>query len=482
MGGAADMRRRIVIWSSLLLTYYTWACYSVFRVDIEELTMKKRVVFVVPQSIWTSKDHLPSLGLACIAAILENDGYDIYILDCELEGYSVTGAADTIAEFKPDAIGLTASSHNRFEAIKLARAIKQRRSVLLFAGGVHFGLTGMDALRNVPELDVIVKGEGEKTTQELLKAYFGGQDLAKIRGIIYKDFNRQIIENPNRALIKDLNVLPDPAWNLFDLDKYDAKLQGYEGGRAIGVMSSRGCPFGCSFCANEAFWGRRFRRFEAERFVKQVEQLYRQYGFRHFDFWDDTFTIPESYAHEVCELVLKKELDIRFYLRTRVDSVNRTMLKIIRKAGGVAIGYGIESGSQTVLDSIPKRITVSQARRSTKMSVDLGFIVKVFLMTSLPGETLRDVEMTIKLAEELKEYGGDRIHVSYGIPTTIYPGTRVEAIAKKRGLLPANFSWNSDYEFETAKNFGRNPVLPCFENPYLSLGEIIKLQNSRSQR
>jgi anaerobic magnesium-protoporphyrin IX monomethyl ester cyclase len=443
--------------------------------------VRKKVVMVVPQSRWTSKDHLPSVGIAYIAAALEREGYDVSIVDCQVSALSLTDAAETIVGCKPDAVGLTASSHSRFWTIELAREIKRRGELLLFAGGVHFGLTGRDALQNVEEMDVIVKGEGEVTTPELLKAWFDGHDLGKVQGIIFRDDHDQIIENPDRAFIQDLNALPSPAWHLLDLDKYDARLEGCPGedGKAVGVLSSRGCPFSCIFCANEAFWRRRLRRLAPERFVDQIEYLNRQYGFRDFDLWDDTFTVVEPHARNVCEEILRRGMDIRLYLRARVDTVNRDLLQLIKRAGGVAIGYGIESGSQRVLDNIDKGITVSRAESTVKMSLDLGYFVKAFFMTSLPGETLKDVEMTLELVENLRLYGGNRISIGAGFPTIIYPGTKIESMAKELGLLPTDFSWNTYHEFETTSELGLNPTLPCFENPGLPLKEILRFRHSR---
>ena len=185
--------------------------------------MKKQVTFVVPQSTWTSKDHLPSLGLACVAAVLERDGFDVSVLDCQALQWSVTDAAKAISNLNSDAVGLTSTSHDRFWAIQLAKEVKKERNPLLLAGGVHFGLTGKDALENVPELDIIVKGEGEVTTGEVLKARFAGDDLSKVQGILYRDGDGRIVENLDRPFIKDLNQMPDPAWHCFDLDRYQAK-------------------------------------------------------------------------------------------------------------------------------------------------------------------------------------------------------------------------------------------------------------------
>ncbi|MFH1998878.1 MAG: radical SAM protein [Planctomycetota bacterium] len=442
--------------------------------------MRKNVVLVVPQKTWASKDHLPSLGLAYIGAVLEGEGYEVSILDCMVMDHSTEEAAERIAERNPDAVGLTTTSHSRFWCIDLAKEIKRRSRPFLFTGGPHFGLTAVDALTNVLELDAIVKGEGEETAKDLLKACFSKSDMGTVRGIFFRDHDGCIIETPDRPPVSDLNALPDPGWHLFDLNKYPARLEGFQDGRAIGVMSSRGCPFGCVFCANNAFWKRDFRKLRPEKFVDQLEHLHREYGYRDFDFWDDTFTVQESHARAICDMIIERGFDFRLYLRARVDRVSKKILKKIRTAGGVAIGFGIESGSQRVLDKIAKGITIDQARLAVKQSIDLGYIVKAFFMTSLPGEKLEDVEKTMRFVDELNAYGGDRIHAGYGCPTTIYPGTQVEAIARKSGLLPRNFSWNRPFESKKMKALGLNPALPHFENASPTIEEIFEFRNTRA--
>lgn len=441
--------------------------------------MRKKVSLVIPQRTWASKDHLPSLGLAFIGAVLEKEGYEVSILDCTVLDLTPEEAAIRIEETKPDAVGLTATSHGRFWCIDLAKEIKNRFNPFLFAGGPHFGLTARDALENVEALDAIVKGEGEETTKELLAAHFSNSDLGKVHGIFFRDKDQNIIETPNRPTVVDMNALPDPAWHLYDLSKYEARLEGFMQGRAIGVMSSRGCPFGCVFCANNAIWNRNFKRLDPDRFLDQLAHLHKEYGYSDFDLWDDTFTVKESHALDVCKGIVDRGFDFRLYVRARVDRVNTRLLERMREAGAVAIGFGIESGSQRVLDQIAKGITVEQARVAVKQSIDLGYIVKAFFMTGLPSETLEDVELTMQLVDELNAYGGDRIHAGYGCPTLIYPGTRVETIARTSGLLPDDFSWNQPYESEKMKALGLNPAIPLFENATPNLDEVFAYRHTR---
>jgi len=440
--------------------------------------MKRKVILVIPQRSWASKDHLPSLGLGYVAAVLERGGYDVSIFDCAILDFSPQDAAELITLERPHAVGITSTSHERFWSINFIREVKKRASLFLFAGGPHFALTYSDALEHIPQIDAIILGEGEITSLQLLEARFNGVPLTSIDGIAFRDASGTVLVTKCRKNIRNLDALPDPSWHLFDLGLYKARLEGFTTGHAIGVMSSRGCPFGCAFCANNAFWRRGFRRMSPERFLSQLELLQNRYGFRDFDFWDDTFTLDPSHASDICSLINKKGLDLRFYLRARVDTVNKGLLEQVRKAGGVAIGLGIESGSQKVLDNIAKGITVEQAKSAVKLSIDLGFVVKAFFMTSLPGETLEDVEMTVKLVDQLKNYGGDRLHACYGSITTIYPGTRIEMLARKTGLLPADFSWNLPYHSQKMEALGLNPALPCFENDSLSIEEILRFWDS----
>ena len=442
--------------------------------------MTRTIVLVVPQNIWISKEHLPSIGLASIAAQLERDGLRVAIVDCQALDLDLDQAADAVCRLNPDAVGLTATSHSRFWAIRLARHLKANGVARVFAGGVHFGLTAMDALSQVPEIDVVVMGEGETTTRELLHAWFDGRDLGDVRGIAYRTPDGQPTETGARPFIADLDALPDPAWHCFEMDRYHAGLEGCPpGGRAIGVMSSRGCPFGCEFCANKTFWHRRLRHLSPERFVNQLGHLHRRYRINDFDFWDDTFTVVESHVREICHRIVRSKMAPRIYLRSRVDTVSPSLLEVLKEAGGVSIGYGVESGSQRILDAIAKGLTVARARETIQRSIDLGFYVKAFFMTSLPGETIEDIQMTMDLVDDLKRYGGSRIQVNYGFPTTIYPGTGIEARARADGLLKDDFSWNRDVQFPAMKALGLNPTLPCFENPGLPLRDILEIHRQR---
>jgi anaerobic magnesium-protoporphyrin IX monomethyl ester cyclase len=432
---------------------------------------RKRIALATAPEPYITKDYLPSVGLGYIAAVLEKTGYEVYIVDSYIHGFSAEEAAETIVGLKPDAVGITSTSHNRSLAIKMMEEIKkQREDILVIAGGKHFGKTDLDALHHIPELDIVVRGDGEETVPELLNAHFAGSDLSKVLGVTYRSTGSKVVRNSDRNFITDLNSLPSPAWHLFEHERYDAMLEGEYKTRSIGFMSSRGCPNSCVFCANDR---RSLRRMDPERFVNEIEFLHTEYGYCGFDVWDDTFTVVRKHAEAICQEILARGLDIKWYARARANTVDQELLKLMKRAGCVAISYGVESGSQRILKNIGKGITVANAREATKMSLDLGFYVKAFFMFSLPGETLEDVKKTLELMEELKKHRYDRLVIMTGI-TIIYPGTDLERLAKNTEILSPDFSWNERVEFEKPKKLGGNPTLPYFENPELPVEDIMK--------
>jgi radical SAM superfamily enzyme YgiQ (UPF0313 family) len=245
-------------------------------------------------------------------------------------------------------------------------------------------------------------------------------------------------------------------------------------------MSSRGCPYSCVFCVNSTFWGRVFRRRDPKKVVDEIEFLQNQYGYEAFEMCDDTFTLAKKHVKNVCEELLDRKIDIRWFVRARVDTADRELLVLMKKSGCVAIAYGAESGSQTVLDRIKKGIKLDQIRKAVKISAELGYYVKVFFMFSHPNETIEDLRKTLKFMDELSGYG---LKVStVGGFTEIYPGTELELLAKEIGSLPRDFSWNTYQIFPKAKLFGGDVFVPPYENPDFPIEEMLRIMKEEWRR
>jgi len=435
--------------------------------------INKKIILLIPPQEKFSKDYIPSLGVGYVAANLEKNGYKVKIIDSHTEHYDNSITIKRILEEDPSAVGVTGVTQNRFNAIEIIRELKkQRKDLFIFVGGRHFHHTSKSTLSLVPEIDVIVKGEGEITAVELLDNYFNKGDFSKVLGIVYcKD--REIISTPERPLIKNLDELPVHAWHLFDLSKYDATLEGEYKTRSIGVISSRGCPNQCTFCANASFWNT-LRLRSPKNFVDEVEFLYKNYNYQGFDFWDDTITLNRNHIFGICQEIINRGLDIIWYARARVNTIDEEMLRIMRKAGCRIISFGVESGSENILKNIKKNITLEQIKKAFELSAKLGFITKAFFMFSLPGEKLIDIKETNKLIYRLLSYGR-KYRVSVYIEkayTLIYPGTEIEKEAIKEGCLDKNFNWNKKQKIKRSVELNLNPHIPVYENKDLPIEKI----------
>ena len=412
---------------------------------------------------------LPFLGIGYVASYLEKAGHNVIIVDAHSENLNHEETVNKILSFNPEMVGFTATTHNRLQAIKVIKELKQKNSsLIIIVGGPHFSLSDINALEVVPEIDCVVKREGEITTKELLDAWPDKNKLKNVLGITYRDNNDQVISNQDRPFIQNLAGLPFPAWHLYNLSKYQKKIYGTDF-RTIGVISARGCPNLCTFCCNAAFSKSVLRLREPKDFVDELEFLKDKYGFRGFNFWDDTLTISKEHVKSICQEILGRKLNINWYARARVNTVDEEIIDIMKKAGCSRISFGIESGSPRMLKEIKKNITLEQARKAVKLSSKAGMIVSLNFIVNLPTETMEDLKMTANLIKEFREY--KNTEASYGF-ALIYPGTVMEKYAKEHNILNNNFSWNSPYQGSKCRITGEDPSVPYMEWPGAELEKI----------
>jgi len=410
---------------------------------------------------------LPFLGLGYIAAYIEKfSHHQVEIFDSHTYGLNASQAAEKILEKNPDVVAVHAITDNRFKAIALFRELKKRKpEIIILTGGPHFSLTARNAMEKVPEIDYILKGEAEKPIIKFLDALENKGDMDLIPGLVSRKADNTICENPIVNLFENLDELPSPAWHLFDMQAYDKPIDGTKI-RSIGVMSARGCPNVCVYCANARSG---LRLMSPKKFVDEVEFLQKEYGFKGFDFWDDTLTMVNEHAIGICEEIIKRKLDIVWYARARVNTVNKDLLQLMRKAGCIRISYGVESGSPRVLKIIRKNITIDQVKEAVRASSDVGMAVVENFMVNLPDETIDDLKQTIEVMKWLRQVKNS--HPAYGF-TVIYPGTELEPMAKERGIMPKDFSWNSPYESPKYKVAGTDPSLFYMEWPGFELEKV----------
>jgi anaerobic magnesium-protoporphyrin IX monomethyl ester cyclase len=445
----------------------------------------KKVVLVIPPQAEMTKEYLPSIGVAYLAAVLEKNGYGVKIIDSFAMGFNGGQTVDSILKESPFLVGVSANTHNRFNAIEIFKQVKERSNNEIFtvAGGPHFSLIPEQALANIPSLGAVVRGEGEETLLQLANhlvkySRINPGELMNVPGLTFRG-DDGIISTPNRDFIKNLDELPSPAWHLFNLDKYNARLEGTISYRAIGISSSRGCPQDCIFCVNSAFWKKFFRRHSPKRFVDEVEFLHKTYGYRAFDFWDDTLTVFKPHAMEICNEIINRGLTIKWYARARVNTVDLELLSLMKKSGCEVISFGVESGSEKILKVIQKNITLKQVRDAARFCKELDLITKFFFIHSLPQETEDDLNLSLDLMNELNSYS-PKFHC-YDSIARIYPGTQLETLAKNEGRFPIDFNWckegqvNIDEGIKNNSTFYIHDNIPLFENKDLPIKKIIEI-------
>lgn len=401
---------------------------------------------------WSKGSSMPPLGLLYIGAVLEKEGADVGIVPADVLGLKERGVASRIREERPDIVGVTSTTENRFQSFKLIRlARKAHPGALTVMGGPHASMAAEDTLAHIPELDLIVRGEGETTTLELFRAFEkAGGDRERLRpllsgidGISYRDTDGRVVTNPPRAPVLDLDALPFPAFHLVPFEKYNFRIEipGRGPLQAVNIMASRGCPFDCNFCATPINWGRHVRMRSPENVVREIEEHVRERGARVIFFYDDTFNANPKRVERICDLILERKLDIFWRAEVRIDLIDRPLLEKMKRAGLFHISFGIEAGSERVRrEVIHKRIELGDFHNLVGWCLELGIIPNVFFIFSHPTETWEEAQETVSIIER---YRG-RVEASVAV-LHVYPGTPLEKTAFETGLLPRDFTWTKRY-------------------------------------
>jgi len=416
-----------------------------------------RVLLTVPPGgymaeRWSQGRMMPALGLAYLAAVLEQQGVEVQLLPCQVLGLTEEQIAARIAEFRPDLVGVTTTTENRFHSFRLAGLVKRAHPpALVVLGGPHLNATALDTLRHIESVDGVVVGEGEETVADLVAALRSGGSLEKIQGLAFRR-EGEIIENPRRPLIPDLDTLPLPARHLEPWDRYDCRMEVPGQGLlpAANMMTSRGCPFDCNFCATPINWGRKVRGLSPERVLAELEHLIERYRARVIWFYDDTFNYNPRRLRRICELIRQRSLDIRWYCEVRVDLLSKADLEVMVRSGCYYIGFGVETASQRISrEIIGKKVDLPKALQVIEWCREFGITANPFFIFSHPTETWAEARETIEVIERIQ----DRCDISASI-LHIYPGTPLEDRARREGQLPQDFSWSRD-------DFRRVVVLPA---------------------
>ncbi len=339
---------------------------------------------------------LPPMGLAYIAAYLEKNGHSCEIMDGMAAPFNLDDLIIKSSLF--DVIGITAVStfaKRVNEIIDVLKFSNVRAPVVI--GGPHATVLPESCLEH--GADYVVIGEGEITMLELVNALTAGSPVDEVNGIAFlrdKKFHR----TPARKTIENLDDIPLPARELLPMGKYRSSEARSKKQPSHSLFTSRGCTGKCSFC-NKMIFGSKVRYYSVDRIVEEFFLLRDMYGAQDVAVWDDNFLADREVAHAVCDSLIKRKFNRSWSIEARIDTVDRDILHHAKEAGCDFIAYGIESGSQKVLDAMNKGITLEEIRQVIKMTKEVGINIRGYFMMGMPNESLEDMDKTISFAREL---------------------------------------------------------------------------------
>jgi len=345
----------------------------------------------------------PSLSLLMIGSVLRKAGNKVRIVDASAQNLGFTEIIKQIQKNKPELVGLTAVTPAIVKTARLASVIKAiNPAIPIVIGGPHFTAIPEQTLRDYPAFDYGVIGEGEETVVDLVAALSGKKDIFDVPGIAFRH-NDKIMINPRREVIKDLDTLPFPAWNLLPgfPRKFFPAVFKYKRFPSSYIVSARGCPNRCIFCDTSVF-GHKIRYHSSDYIIEMIAYLLKTFKIKDIIFEDDQFLIDKERVKKICLSLLKNNLKISWSCSGRVNSVDDLgLLKLMKRSGCWLINYGIESANQQLLNSAKKSITISQIEQAICFTHQAGILSKGYFIFGLPGETEETMSETIRFAKQI---------------------------------------------------------------------------------
>ncbi len=400
-----------------------------------------KVLFVHPHGsnwqgsgpdITTIFNVMPPIGIMSLAAYLEQRGIAVEIIDCYATPMPRQELVIEIIRRRPDFVGFSCTTSSFLEGYDIAARIKESApGITTVFGGAHACSAGATLLDAFPAIDYLVIGEGEQTFFELVTT--GGRDAGTIPGVAARKDGHGVLAS-ERDLISDLDSLPFPAYHLLPEfpRSYFLPLFSYPKAPNTSIISSRGCPYQCSYCDRSVF-NRGFRFNSPEYIIEHLTMLNRDYGIRHVFFYDDLFTMDRKRVAEFCELKERSGLKVRYNCIARPEHVDRELLQLLERSGCWQGNFGIESGDPEVIRKHRKYYGLDEVRSKLQMVKETGMRVKGLFMVGLPGETEASIRRTIDYALDLPL---DEINVTMFTP---FPGAPVYATIREHGTF--NEEW-----------------------------------------
>ena len=415
-----------------------------------------------PQTFYPGSEqpagNLP-IGLLYIAAVLKNAGYEVEILDAFIDatfeknnetitvGLPFAKIKEEISQRKPKIVGISGPFTCQIEnSIKVSNIAKEvDPNIWTVIGGPHVTLVPKDFLEEVKNVDIAVIGEGEYAMLDVAQAFEGKKKLSEIKGIAYRKNNTIVVNSP-RPFIENLDTLPFPAYDLVDMEQYlNPKKIGYRSfqNRAISMITSRGCPFNCCFCAVHLHMGQGFRAHSAEYVLNHIQYVVDKFKVKNIFFEDDNLTLDIKRFEQICNGIIERKIKIGWETPNgvRADCLNLELLKKMKQSGAKSIFVGVESGDQQILNNvICKSLDLNRVVEFAKNAKQIGLKTGAFYIIGFPGETKNNMQRTVDFALELKRKYDVGMHLFMATPSY---GTKLYDECKAKGYIQQDLTWNA---------------------------------------
>lgn len=417
------------------------------------------------------RSPFPPLGLMYVAASLRQAGYEVEILDCTFM-QSIEQAEQIVRSTEARYIGIHSMITLTRNAVALAEAAKSAGKTVIYGGPDPS--TAPDKYLKKGFGDYVVMGEGERTAVELIRALDRGEIPLDVKGLVFLSGEGSIVTTPARELERDLDSILSPARDLIDNEHYKEVWRADHGYALTSVMTTRGCPYGCFFCSEKLVFGRRYTVRSANNVVAELEDIIRKYGYDRVWFADDIFPLRKERTLQICKEIINRALDFTWSCLARADLVDEEALASMKQAGCDIVFFGVESGSQRMLDAMNRMMTIEQIASGVSAAKRVGLKVHAFMMVGFPGENYESLKQTI---EFLKVLSPDEFSFTVAYPL---PGTElfhmIEPIdeqlewrdpSENRLLFESNIPewglkfavWKAKYEFYLYRRIKRGQTI-----------------------
>jgi len=387
------------------------------------------------------------LSLAYLAAFLKKEGHQIKLIDCIAEKMDIGILRELVKDFSPQMVVVNSAFPSIKGDMVTAAEIKkayQRAKIAII--GLYPTLLEKESLGQYQSIDFGIVGEPEWVIRDLAERLENNLPLEKIKGLIFRQGGEIRINQPQDLSQNNVNELPFPARDLLNNEAYRLPTNR----KKFTLLSiGRGCPYKCSFCVANIYYGKKFRQRSVYSIIDEIEECLKKYDINSFLFWGESFTLEPAYGEAICDEIIKRDLKIVWSTASRVDTLNQKLLNKMKLAGCILLSLGIESVNQEVLDGVKKGINLAQIKKAIAMVKEAGINSMGHFIFGLPGETKKTVQKTTKFA---LASGVNYAQFYCAIP---YPKTKLGVLARKSNWLKTD-----DYsQYDLIKSVMRNEIL-----------------------